>query len=318
MHINRIMVSFVAFGALALAGIPASPSTGQVKLVQDLSIGGPDSNELFFWTGVSVDRDGNFYFADALDCTVKKFGPNGGFLKKAGGKGKGPGEFEKAVGVAAAGETVYAWDVFDRSIRVFDRELVFQRSLPMPGGVGALDIFPDGRLAAAVREAAGTPSVFLFSPDGAVSRKIPLTGQDDPRLVDSVSLVADTSGGFYVGYLFTDRVEKRNADGELVWSKSPFRMKQSARENIQGWKIPSETCIQGLALDAEGRIYVLGGRRAAHPGRDVLIFDPAGNAVGSFLLPEPSHSLYFDRKNRLHVAADGGVTMKRYRLVFER
>lgn len=314
MNINRVFL-FLLFGLLAVTAAATDPPTGQVKLVEDLTIGGPDKDELFLWTGISVDRDGNIYFADALDCTVKKFGPDGRFLKKAGGKGKGPGEFEKTVGVVAAGETVFAWDVYARMVQVFDRELVYQRTLPVSGTVGALDAFPDGRLVAAVRESTAIPSLLILSPSGVKLNRMILSESADPFLFDSISLATDPSDGFYLGFLFSDRVEKRNGRGEPVWSKTPFGGRKASLESVAGFKVPSETCIQDLAVDQQGRLYVLGGGIAAHPGRDVLIFNPDGTAAGTFILPEPSHSLYFDRENRLYVSADSGVTMKRYRLI---
>jgi len=314
MNTKHVFLCFVLAAALT-AGAAAGRPSEDFKLVEDLTIGGPDKDELFLWTAVSVDADGNIYFADALDCSVKKFDPAGRFLKKAGRKGRGPGEFEKAVGVAVAGETVYAWDVYGRTVQVFDRELVFQRTLTMPGTVGAFDVFPDGRLAVAVRASIGLPAIFILSPDGTKSRVISLADPKDPSRIDTVGLVADPAGGFTLGYLFSDRIERRTENGDLIWTKTPIGGRPVEPENVQGLRVPSQTCVLSLARDVRGRIYVLGGNKAVHPGRDVFIFSPDGIIVGAFCLPEPSHSVYFDRQDRLYVSADGGVTMKRYRLV---
>ena len=56
---------------------------------------------------------------------------------------------------------------------------------------------------------------------------------------------------------------------------------------------------------------------AGRPGRDVFVLGPEGAVLGSFVLPEPSHSVYFDHRDFLYVSADGGVTMKKYRVTFK-
>ena len=312
----KISGFLVLFAAAALAAGGDAPAT-RVKLEEISSIGGPESDALFLWTTVSVDPEGNAYFSDALDCSIKKFGPDGVLLKKVGRPGQGPGEFNKPTGVAVIGDRVYAWDLYGAALQVFDRDLVFQKTIAMPGTVDGLAALPGGRVAACVRPSYLLAKVIVYTPDGAPVREFIVADSTGREIFGSVRMEIDRSGEFYFGYLFRDLLEKRDAEGRRIWSRAAIGGGPNPVDDIKGLKIPSETCVLSLAGDGRGRIYVLGGSLAAHHGRDVFVFRPDGSPLASFLLPEPSHTVYFDHQDRLCVSADGGTTMRRYRVTFE-
>ena len=316
MKIRQRSVFFVLLGAAIFAARGDSPPA-RVRLEELLSIGGPENDALFLWTGVSVDREENVFFSDALDCSIKKFSPDGILLKKAGRKGQGPGEFEKPVGVSVIGDRVYAWDLYARALQAFDLNLVYRETLPMPGTVDGLAGLPGGRIAACVRPSYTSAKVVIFLPDGTPVREFVLSELKDPTVFGTVCFAVDPSGESYFSYLFRDLVEKRNAAGERVWAREVLGAGPGVLNDVQGLKVPSETCLLSLARDGQGRVFALGGTKAVHQGRDVFVFRSDGSALASFILPEPSHSLYFDHRDCLYVSADGGVTMKKYRVMFE-
>jgi hypothetical protein len=315
-NIQRGFVFAVLFAAAVFTSGGNRP-TADIGLEEISTIGGPEANLLFLWTSVAVDGDDNVYFSDALDYSIKKFGPDGELLKKTGRRGSGPGAFEKTAGVAVIGDFVYAWDLYARALQVFDRDLVYQKTLPMPGNVDGLAALADGRIAAAVRPSYDRPMIVVFTPEGKMIREFSLVDPGNPASTGTVSLAAGPSGEFYLGYLFRDLIEKRGAGGERVWARTPMTTGRSPAADVQGFSFPSETCVLNLARDGRGRIYVLGGTKAAHKGRDIYVFNPDGSAVATLVLPEPSYSVYFDRRDFLYVSADGGVTMKKYRLIFK-
>jgi hypothetical protein len=316
----RIPSSFVfvipIFAVVSLfAAGPDGPA--QIKLEEVLSIGGPDADLLFQWTGVSVDRDDQIFVVDTLDYSLKKFDPRGRLLGKVGRKGQGPGEFEKAVGVSVVGDSVYAWDLSVRAVQVFDRNLVYRKSLPLPGLVDGLGPAPDGALAVGILGPDGSPKIIVIDAEGNIVREIAYQEKEDRFFGDSVRFVVGPSREIYIGYLFRDLVEKRDSSGARIWAKNPWGAKSVSLREIRGFKIPTESCVLSVARDSRGRIYVLGGKKAPHPARDVVVYDSDGTPAGGFLLPEASHSLYFDHRDFLYVAADGGVTLKKYRLIIK-
>lgn len=313
-NIFRILVLAILLVAPSAAGrMPAA----DIRLEEISAIGGPEADLLYLWTSIAVDKDGNIYCTDALDYSLKKFGPDGGMLKRTGKRGWGQGEFEKAAGVALIGDFVYAWDLVAHALQVFDRDLVFQKIILMPGSVDGLAVRPDGSVVAAVRLSYERPTIMFLSPDGTINRQFPLYDKDKPEPTGTVSLAAGPTGEFYIGYLFQNRIEKRGVGGERIWSRTPMTAKPNPPVEVFGLKLPSDTYILSLARDSRGRIYALGGSQAVREGRDVFIYAADGSPVGSLVLPEPSHSLYFDRSDYLYVSADGGVTVKKYRLIYE-
>ena len=65
-----------------------------LNLKLEVKIGGMEDTTLFRPISVKTDKNENIYILDQIDCKVKKFNPQGVFIKSYGRKGKGPGETE--------------------------------------------------------------------------------------------------------------------------------------------------------------------------------------------------------------------------------
>ncbi len=68
-----------------------------------MNIHGPFHGWFATVTSLDFDPRGNLWVADFYNNRVQKFTPQGKFLTSIGARGTGPGEFEKAIAVAAAG-----------------------------------------------------------------------------------------------------------------------------------------------------------------------------------------------------------------------
>lgn len=320
MNMRRIFMGFF-FAALVLG--PAYAAGGgdavrKVGLEEVLSIGGLDDQALFQWTGVATDGAGNIYVLDAMDFSLKKFGPDGRLLKKAGRKGQGPGEFMAPRLLACSGERLYATDQNVFGVYVFDRELRFLGKIPCPSLILALAALGDGRLAVAVMGMASPGKVLMLDADGRVlSEFIPAEGPGKGILMDSMSFAQDKDGQFYVAYLFRDSVEKWTREGNRLWSKAFLGQKKIATTEVQSLVLPSETCFKDVALDAFGHVFVLGGKLSKHPSRDVYVLDKYGALLATFTLPEPSHCLHIDGRNYLYARANDGITLKKYKILYD-
>jgi len=320
MNMRRIFLAFL-FAALVL--VPAyvagrGDAVRKVSLEEVLSIGGLEDQALFQWTGVATDGAGNIYVLDAMDYSLKKFGPDGRLLKKAGRKGQGPGEFMAPRLLACSGERLYATDQNVFGVYVFDRELRFLGKIPCPSLILALAALGDGRLAVAAMGVGSPGKVLVLDPDGRVqSEFIPSGGPGKGVLVDSMSFAQDGDGQFYVAFLFRDSVEKWSREGTRLWSKAFLGQKTIATTEVQSLALPSETCFKDVALDAFGHVFVLGGRVSKHPSRDVYVLDKYGALLTTFTLPEPSHCLHIDGRNYLYARANDGLTLKKYRILYD-
>ena len=71
-------------------------------------------------TNVAVDRQGNIYVADTLNCRVQVLNPSGQFLRAFGAQGDRPGEFIRPKGIAVDSEGhVYIADAEFNNFQVF-------------------------------------------------------------------------------------------------------------------------------------------------------------------------------------------------------
>jgi hypothetical protein len=63
-----------------------------------------------------MDNKGNLYLCDMRACNIKKFSPQGNFLKTIGKKGQGPGEFSMPSQIAVSGNRLFVFDIGNRRL----------------------------------------------------------------------------------------------------------------------------------------------------------------------------------------------------------
>jgi hypothetical protein len=289
----------------------------KVKIQEVLSIGALDDETLFQWTGVASDFEGFIYVLDGLDYSLKKFSAKGQLVKKAGGKGQGPGEFMAPRLLGCSENFLYATDQGILGISVFDRDLRFQKRIPFSMPISDLFVISDERIAVAVIGFQDPGRVVVLDAEGKVQSELVYQKKMAGPLMDSVSATLDGQGDLYLAYVFQDKVERWNKSRTLVWSKDLLGVKKVKIEKLSGYALPTETCLKDICLDHRGHIFVLGGSRAKNPSRDVYVLSPAGGLVATLTLPDTTHCIYLDHQDFLYVRANDGITLKKYKLIYE-
>lgn len=286
----------------------------KISLEEVLSIGALDDEILFQWAGVAVDDEGYIYVTDAMDYSLKKFDPQGHFIKKAGGKGQGPGEFMAPRLLDCSEDFLYTTDQSVHGIQVFDRELNFIRRIRIKMPISDLRILSDSEIAITSISMDENPSVFLFSEEGELVRKIIYSQKRSPLMMDLVSFDFDPEGNLYIVYSFQDLIEKRNRAGQKLWSRNLLRVKKVKKKKIASHVVPTEVVYKDVALDKEGNVFVMGGHLSKNRSRDVYVLSPQGEHLTTFTLPDTSHCIYIDKENFLYSRANEGVTLKKFRM----
>jgi len=307
---------------LAVSLGAARPGLGEdavsrITLKEVLSIGALDDETLFQWTGVAADPDGFIYVLDAMDYSLKKFDPRGALVKKTGRRGQGPGEFMVPRLLDASPNFLFATDQNVAGVYVFDRELNFIKKIPCPALIAHLKALGDDLVAVAAMSFQEPGRILVLNGEGKVLSEIAYADKNAGVLMDSISFVPDAEGRFYLAYLFQDRIEKWSPDGKRLWSRNLLGGKKAETKKISSFTMPGETCFKDIALDGRGHVLILGGRLAKAPGRTVFVLNTEGELLTTFTLPDTSHCLYFDRGRSLYVRANDGITLKKYRILYE-
>ncbi len=117
---------------------PAEPQYGALPMdvAEDLSLESETDKNLSFYRirSVRVDRDGNIFVLDAGNFRIQVFDRNGRFMRSIGRQGQGPGEFQfpARMGLEPRSAHLFVQDVMARSLKEFDENGVFQKSVLVP------------------------------------------------------------------------------------------------------------------------------------------------------------------------------------------
>jgi len=289
----------------------------KISIQEILSIGALDDEAIFQWTGVAADGDGFIYVLDGLDYSLKKFDARGKLVKKAGRKGQGPGEFLAPRLLACSQDFLYATDQTVLGISVFDKELQFKKRIPFSEPVTDLFVLSETTMAIAVMGIQGPGKIVVADGSGRVLTELAYQEKYTGPMMDSVSVALDGQGHFYLAYVFQDRIESWDRSGKRLWSKNLLGIKKVEMKKIADYLLPTEVCYKDVSLDDRGRLFVLAGKHAKNPSRDVYVLSPSGEWLSTLTLPDTTHCIYIDRQNFLYARANQGITLKKYRLNYE-
>jgi len=287
---------------------------GQVELEEVLSIGSIDDDAIFMWSGVAADDDGNIYVTDMMDYSLKKFDPSGRLLKKAGGKGEGPGEFLAPLALSCSLERIYVKDQYEPGIMVFDKDLNFLRKIPSRRYISGFKAISDECIAVTYLSVLTKGSIYFINEAGQVLRKFNYMTKDKNVMMGQVNMEIDADNNVYLAYTFQDRIEKYDGEGNKIWTRNLLDRKKVEKKMVRGLNLPAQIIYKTIVQDSLGRLYVLGGGLSKNKGRDVYVLNQEGEHLTTFTLAEDSHLIYFDSRDNLYARANSGITLKKFKL----
>jgi len=185
------------------------------QLVAKWGVSGTNAGQLRMPRGVAMNSHGEFFLPEyGVVERVQRFaGTNGTFLNSFGRAGTGPGEFNRAEGIAVdAQDRVYVADSCNHRIQVFAREGKFLREFGKPGrGPGELSYPYDVCVDAAGRVYVcefGNSRLQVFDAAGRSLEIIGGPGAEPGRFNNPWGIALDSRGNLYVADALNHRVQK--------------------------------------------------------------------------------------------------------------
>lgn len=248
-----------------------------------------DPNLAFFMpSAIAVDAAGNMYILDQGNHRLQKFGPDAKYLATYGRQGQGPGEFvyPESVAVDAKG-FIYVTDPNNQRIQVLTPDGKDGRTIKgIEQGAGPVFLGRPGELVTGsprMRLMIGGPGdekkdqplpklVKVMDLEGKTLREFGDPVDFKAELVNTsaneVVLAVDGAGQVVVVFPAQNRIEKYDADGRLLWRADrdlPYSMEIKDKGEIKrnGGNVSMRgpnlnRCASGVAVDAKGRIWVVG------------------------------------------------------------
>ena len=243
--------------------------------------------------------------------------PTAGWCAGRGGAGTGPGQFQAIRELGLSRSSVYVTDQYRPEVSVFNRELEFQRVIPLSRAISCFRVGQDETLAGAAltMNKGARAAIWLADSQGRTTGEIAY-GIDTDNPASDRACFAFSGQDLVLAYNFKDRVERVDRQGRKAWSRSLFHLPDVPMKNFLGMKLPKQFVYKDVAVDSAGRIYILGGGLADPPSREVYVLTPDGELLTKIILPDTSHCLAIDSQDFLYSRANEGVTIKKFKVQF--
>lgn len=228
-----VLVLFFTAGAIRLSPAVSSPETAitkisvislpsrtkKIRLLRSFPTEKDEAQEVFFSRAqeISSDPRGWIYVTDVKANQVFVFDPEGRFLRKIGGPGQGPGEFDMAGRALWTSRGLAVLDRSNSRVQYFDDRGWFSRSLKLTKSYIEMAIGTDGTIFAFNMR--GGPGGMIDAID-AGGRAHASFGDPPQALSDAASprvcwLSMSPRDELFVAYWFSPVVQVYSAAGEL-------------------------------------------------------------------------------------------------------
>jgi hypothetical protein len=202
----------------------------------------------------------------------------------------------------------------DPRVQVFDRDLGFRSEFIVEGGL-PVDIAQDRPRGMAIALYSDTSYGIVLRydrPEGGKPLRVQLepTGRAHP-LYAAARIAVCPDGLLVAGYLFMNRVELYSRKGRFLRRFSVRQMPRGMTEKEDS-RIPEDTYIRKVLVDGAGRILLLGGSQAPHPGRDIFIYREDGSFVRTFELPFRCRVLAAGGRGSFYASDAAGTRIEKF------
>ena len=316
----KIVLIFLFVFVLCVNGISLT-----IVPKEELRIGGDDYEEYFYPRAIDVDEKGNLYILDNKSFAIFKIDNRGKFIKRAGGKGEGPGEFPGTpMYISYSNGKLYISLMYLPRVYIFTDELSFIKTIDLPCIARAIEVL--------------NGDILITTADFKTSFPV-LDIKKDKKYIDSVTnpkmptffweerkgfAIDPKTDDFIVVSMYEDKIEKWSVDNKLIWSKYLFTgqgiiLKKDSTAEIEMPDIKKSFFYRDMDIDSQGRIYILSGNTIAkQPGRNIYVLSKDGKLKTVFTLPYFTPFIKLGPSNKLYArGGEDGEQIIRYKLTIK-
>jgi len=314
----KIVLIFLFVFVLCVNGISLT-----IVPKEELRIGGDDYEEYFFAKAIDVDEKGNIFVLDRKSFSIFKIDNRGKFIKRAGGKGEGPGEFPGTpMYISYSNGKLYISLMYLPRVYIFTDELSFIKTIDLPCTANDIEVLNGNILITTVGTKTSFPVLDIKKDEKYINS---LKKHRMPKIFweQWKRFAIDPKGdGFVVASMFEDKIEKWSVDNKLIWSKYLFTGQgiiYERKKSITGRKRPDirkSYFYRDIDIDSKGRVYLLSGTVIAkQPGRNIYVLSKDGKLKTVFTLPYFTPFIKLGPSNKLYAwGGEDGEQIIRYKL----
>jgi sugar lactone lactonase YvrE len=234
---------------------------------------------------VAKDDQGNIYILDAGNHRIQKFDPDGNYIETIGNRGQGPGEFylPLSLDIDTRGY-LYVSDPQNQRVQILKPDGTDNKTISFhetPAGIIRLlksgdIVMGKGGIIFAFGPGGGSQDpeklMKILDTEGNILNEFgePVTYKDSfvNRTGNNFSFAVDKDDSVYLSFEYQNRIEKYSPQGELLWkadrklgystdiSKAKAQVKRTGG-NVQVQAPQMNRCSKGIAVDTQGRVWVV-------------------------------------------------------------
>jgi hypothetical protein len=308
-----------------------------IPVVEVLSSENQDDPNYYFNSPAQLEiLNDKVFVLDPYNHRIQIFDPEGNYLRTIGKKGKGPGEFNAPEGfyLDSQNQRIYVADTRNLRLQVIDFEGKAATVVKLTFAPTRVTLNNNEILITAF------PGTSLILKKEPLIKVFDLTGNhrggfftpirtDDMVLnilANSLLLKKDRQGNLVCAHQYClNKVQIFNTKDKLIKEFKIIYKAESFTTSRLDLSIQSDSDIQkiaffaaDLAFDSKNNYYFLSGVNGQLPngelekGREIYKYDPAGNYLGTIILPVAAKLIAFDSSDNLYLI-DRDYVLRKYK-----
>lgn len=321
--LNKLQQYVLIAGLLVVCGPPLHTLGAQT--VRDLkaaaTIGTADDNLILGAFSLAFLPGQRVLVADKLEYNIKCFDNSLHRMGFFGRRGRRDGEFLGPGSIAAAGRRIAVGDFESTRVQVFTDTFTHLSTFSTDASVFDLAFDTNGYLWIGKLPNARGEGLVQSDIHGTIRKSIILR-HASANIFDNVFMMAmNGAGEIVVAYMTHNTVEVWDTSGRFVREFSVPGVRPRAGEKTisqglftKGVSIPEDNIFMGVAVDAEGLMYLLADQYTEHPRRDIFVIDQHARLISRLVLPECSYRIFLDSRGDLFSIEGARTLLRVYKL----